>query len=202
MTANFEELRHAFRSFLLQTPSSPVRSFMADIDWEMKERRLHSRPLACLKHLPRAVDSAAGSARELAQRLACQAAALAWGQTYTAQDFGPDFLDKYGWTELFGTRGHFRNDRIAGGFLLLGPGVVYPDHHHVAEEIYIPLTGGTEWRMDDGDFVPRAGGEVIHHRSNANHAMRTGAAPLLALYLWRGGDLAQRSVIDVGREAG
>ena len=84
---------------------------------------------------------------------------------------------------------------MAAGFLILGPGIVYPDHHHVAEELYIPLTGGTEWRMGEGAFTLREAGEIIHHPSNVNHAMRTGEEPLLALYLWRGGPLAQKSTI-------
>ena len=96
---------------------------------------------------------------------------------------------------MFGTRGHFANDEIAGGFLILGPGIEYPDHHHVAEELYIPLTGGTEWRMGGGAWRLRAAGEVIHHASNVSHAMRTGEEPLLAFYLWRGGPLAARSTI-------
>jgi hypothetical protein len=124
--------------------------------------------------------------------------ALVWGQTYSAADFGPHFLDNYGWTEVFGSRGPFVNGRVAGGFLLLGPDILYPDHHHVAEEIYIPLTGGAEWRTAGAPFVKRDAGEVIHHRPNVPHAMRTGTAPLLALYLWRGGPLDQRSIIVNG----
>ena len=118
-----------------------------------------------------------------------------WGQTYTAADFGQGFIDNYGWLEVFGTRGHFVNDEVAGGLLILGPGIVYPDHHHIAEEIYIPRTGGTEWRMGEGGFRMRDAGEVIHHASNLSHAMRTTKAPLMALYLWRGGPLAQKSTI-------
>jgi len=119
-----------------------------------------------------------------------------WGQTYTAADFGQKFIDNYGWLEVFGTRGHFANDAMAGGFLILGPDIDYPDHHHIAEELYIPLTSGTDWRMGDGPYRKRASSEVIHHASNVSHAMRTGAEPLLAFYLWRGGPLAARSTIS------
>ena len=119
-----------------------------------------------------------------------------WGQTYTAADFGQKFIDNYGWLEVFGTRGHFANDAMAGGFLILGPDIDYPDHHHIAEELYIPLTSGTDWRMGDGPYRERASGEVVHHASNVSHAMRTGAEPLLAFYLWRGGPLAARSTIS------
>ena len=119
-----------------------------------------------------------------------------WGQTYTSADFGQQFIDNYGWLEVFGTRGHFANRKVAGGFLLLGPDIAYPDHHHVAEEIYIPLTGGTEWRMGEGGVrQPRGRRDRSTIASNVNHAMRTGDEPLLALYLWRGGPLAARSTI-------
>jgi hypothetical protein len=199
----FDELLQAFRSYLMRTDAPPVRDFLGGIDWDMPERKLHANGLDCLKHLRQAVDLTALGERELAMRLAQQASALRWGQTYTAADFGQHFIDNYGWVELFGTRGHFRNERVAAGFLILGPGVVYPDHHHVAEEVYIPLTAAAEWRMGDEGFRRRRGGEVIHHASNVSHAMRTGGEPLLALYLWRGGDLAQKSTIAAaGQGAG
>lgn len=76
---------------------------------------------------------------------------------------------------------------------MLGP-IRLSGTRHIAEELYLPLTGGTEWRMDEGS-LSRAAGDVIHHPSNVAHAMRTGAEPLVALYLWRGGPLAQKSEI-------
>jgi len=190
-----DELLNAFRDYLERVNSAIVRDFLGDLEWAMPERRLAANGLACLAHLQRAAELAGPAEAALARRLQRHAAQPSWGQTYTSADLGQHFMDNYGWVELFGTRGHFANDRMAAGFLLLGPHVVYPDHHHVAEEVYIPPTGGTEWRMGDGPFMERKGGEVIHHASNVNHAMRTGNEPLLALYLWRGGPLAARSTV-------
>lgn len=173
-----------------------VVDFLSGFDWAMPRRALDPGPrLDCLSWLPRCAEIAGEGWQSLAALLTANSDALRWGQTYSSADFGPDFMRRYGWTEIFGTRGHFVNDRLAGGFLLLGPGVTYPDHHHVAEEVYVPLTGGTEWRMSGAEFAVRGAGEVIHHRSSVSHAMRTGAEPLLALYLWRGGPLDQRSTI-------
>lgn len=194
MTTIFSELLSGMRLYL-EGFAEPVRSFVADLSWEMPERQLDARTLAVVRHLPACTAASSTRGEELAIGLAEKADRLHWGQTYAASDFGREFLDGYGWVELFGTRGHFANDVLAGGFLLLGPGISYPDHHHVAEEIYVPLTGGTRWRKGEGGFVLRAADEVIHHPSNVNHAMRTGAEPLLALYLWRGGPLAEKSVI-------
>jgi hypothetical protein len=195
MTTVFDELLSTFKNFLAAFDREPVNSFAADIDWRMPERKLQSNSLACLAHLDRAQKIAGAQGKPLARLLDEHRGAFRWGQTYTQADFGRKFIDNYGWLEVFGTRGHFDNRKIAGGFLLLGPGIVYPDHHHVAEEIYIPLTGGADWRMGDGEFRRREAGEIIHHTSRMNHAMRTGEDPLLALYLWRGGPLAARSTV-------
>lgn len=195
MTTVCDELLATFRSFVGGFDREPVRAFAADIDWRMPARPLAPKGLVCLAHLDRAARIAGAEAKPLARLLQEHRGAFRWGQTYTETDFGKKFIDNYGWLEVFGTRGHFDNRKIAGGLLILGPGIVYPDHHHVAEEIYIPLTGGADWRMGDGAFRRREAGEIIHHPSSMNHAMRTGEEPLLALYLWRGGPLAARSTV-------
>lgn len=196
MATKFDELLEAFRSYLQMAGSvSPVGEFLGDIDWAMPARTLEPNVVKCSRLLDRTIELAPVELRPLARRLAERRDELSWGQTYAVADFGQHFLDNYGWVELFGTRGHYMNDKVAAGFLVLGPGIEYPDHHHVAEEVYISLTGGTEWRMGDAPFRERRGGEVIHHASNVNHAMRTGSDPLLALYLWRGGPLAAKSTV-------
>ncbi len=134
-------------------------------------------------------------AEDVLARLCGMRDALAWRQTYAADDFGPEFLLCYGWTELIGTRGPVPSHSLACGFLLLGPDLEYPRHYHTAEEIYVVLAGNASWRRGGEDWVIRAPGAVIHHPPDMPHAMRTGPEPLLALYLWRGGDLAQKSII-------
>lgn len=120
---------------------------------------------------------------------------LAWRQTYGTADFGADFLARYGWSEFIGLRGPVASERIACGVLLLGPHVTYPAHAHQAEEVYLPIHGVAEWQRGTADFAPVPVGQAIHHPAWMPHAMRTGAEPLAALYLWRGGDLAAKSVI-------
>jgi quercetin dioxygenase-like cupin family protein len=191
----FDELLSGVKSYLAGFGDEPARSFIAGVGWSMPARKLAPRGLPCLVHLDRASETTGEESKPLVGLLSDHGNEFHWGQTYTADDFGQKFIDNYGWLEVFGTRGHFANDTLAGGFLILGPGIEYPDHHHVAEELYIPLTGGTEWRMGGGGWQVRAAGEVIHHASNVSHAMRTSAEPLLAFYLWRGGPLAARSTI-------
>lgn len=195
MPTNFDELLDRFHAYLRGVDNALVRDAVGRIDWNMLARPLEPHPLPCLNLLDRIAELAPPDAQRLVRLLAEHRNDLRWGQTYNAADFGEAFLQKYGWLEVFGLRGHFANDEVAAGLLILGPGITYPDHHHIAEEIYIPLTGGTEWRMGEGGFHVRQAGEVIHHASNVSHAMRTGSEPLLALYIWRGGPLSQKSTI-------
>jgi hypothetical protein len=195
VTTIFDELLTAFHGHLAPFDDVWVRDAVARTDWAMPARPLDPHPLPCLRHLDRFAEIAPAGAKPLARLLADNRAKYRWGQTYTQADLGEKFIDNYGWMELFGTRGHFANEDVAAGFLILGPDIFYPDHHHIAEEIYIPLTGGAEWRMGEGGFRVRQAGEVVHHASNVSHAMRTGPEPLLALYIWRGGPLAQKSTV-------
>lgn len=142
--------------------------------------------------------TAQGASAEVVAALAAiraAAAGLRWQQTYGAADFGADFLQAYGWSEFIGLRGPLASEKIACGVLLLGPGVTYPAHAHAAEEVYLPIHGVAEWQQGEGDFAPVPVGQGVHHAPWVPHAMRVGAEPLAALYLWRGGDLAAKSVI-------
>jgi hypothetical protein len=187
----------AFRAYLDARTSDPLlASFLAGFDWPQKERLLRPQRQKVVRHL----DTMPMPQTDFDEHMLLAALveahdALDWRQTYSAEDMGADFLDNYGWVEVFGTRGHFECDAMAGGFLVLGPETFYPDHHHVAEEIYIPLTGGSLWSKDGAPFALRAQAELIHHPSDIWHAVRTAAEPLVALYLWRGGPLAQKSIL-------
>jgi len=191
-----EDLLHAFRRAAGAAGDAVPERFASTLSESFDFRPIPPRPLPCVRFLPAALAAAAPATRSMAGLVLRHAPTLHWGQTYSAEDLGVDFLDRYGWVELVGTRGHFVSESLAAGFLLLGPHTHYPDHHHQAEEIYIPLTPEAEWRMGGEPFRRRAAGEVVHHDSNVPHAMRTGETPLLALYLWRGGPLAERSVLN------
>lgn len=193
-----ELLRRFLAVLAAHEPFIPLR-FLPEKDSLGQKRTLAPNALACLRWLGRVEAIAAAQAKPLVALLR-EGGAFCWGQTYQAEDFGEAFLENYGWLEVFGARGHFVHAGIAGGLLLLGPNTLYPEHRHLAEEIYLPLTGGSDWRMDGEPFRSRRAGEIVNHASNVGHAMRTGAEPLLALYLWRGGPLDQRSAIDAASQ--
>jgi hypothetical protein len=139
---------------------------------------------------------AAPETRPLVEAVAALSGEMDWRQTYGSADFGEQFLENYGWSEWIGRRGAFESDAIACGILLLGPRTEYPAHSHEAEELYLPLAGCALWRTAASDWRIRPPGWLIVHPSWMSHAMRTADEPLLAAYVWRGGDLAAKSRID------
>ena len=90
------------------------------------------------------------------------------------------------YAELIGPEGPVVSDKCRFGFYLQAPDCLYPPHSHAAEELYLLLGGSAEWQLDDGKpFVPPDSG-LVHHLPWQKHAMRTGASPLLALWVWLG----------------
>jgi hypothetical protein len=167
-------------------------------DWPLANERRPVAPsaLPVLRWLPEVKANAPALTLELVNELSRAATMMAWRQTYTATEIGAAFLENYGYSEIVGLSGPLASERLACGFLLLGPETHYPRHRHEAEEVYIPLAGTASWQQGDGRWRERLPGTVIHHASHEPHAMRTGARALLALYLWRSANLHQKSQLD------
>ncbi|UCH75051.1 MAG: cupin domain-containing protein, partial [Rhodospirillales bacterium] len=152
-------------------------------------------PLPVLDWLPQTRGCAGPGTQALVERIAAAADTLPWGQNYDASDFGAAFQARYGFMELIGPRGPLAASEIACGLLLFAPETEYPQHRHEAEELYVVLAGRAEWRAGDESYAVAPPGAVLHRPSWIPHAMRMGAEPMLALYLWRSGDLMQKSEI-------
>ena len=185
------------RSLLGSLQSTALGAFLADWPVGKDRRAVVPSSLPVLRWLPDVKADAPAFSTTLVRELCRVAPTLAWRQTYKVTDVGATFLENYGWTEIVGLSGELASQRIACGFLLLGPETHYPRHRHEAEEIYIPLSGNASWQQGDGVWRERLPGTVIHHASDEPHAMRTGARPLLALYLWHSANLNQKSRLDI-----
>ncbi len=171
-------------------------SFAEDLPKSIgKIRECQPKTLPVLSYFEAAVRSSPPASHALLEHLFRFREALFWGQTYSEADFGAKFLDSYGWTEFAGLRGPIPSESMACGVLLLGPNTEYPLHSHQAEETYVVLSGTASWKTGENDWAERKPLEIIYHQSWVPHAMQTGAEPLIAMYLWRGGDLKQKSTI-------
>jgi Dimethlysulfonioproprionate lyase len=184
------------KQLLESLPVPALAPFLADWPRAAVPRVVATSDLPVLRWLPDIAGDTAAFGIDLVAALCHAAPSLAWRQTYTAKDLDAVFLDNYGWSEILGANGPLASERIACGFLILGPSTHYPRHRHEAEEMYLPLSGTAAWQQGDAVWRERPPGTPIHHASNAPHAMRTGASPLLALYLWRSANLAQKARLD------
>lgn len=98
----------------------------------------------------------------------------------------PAIKSRNAYAELIGPEGPVVSDKCRFGFYLQAPDCLYPPHSHAAEELYLLLDGSAEWQLDDcRPFTPPSPG-LVHHQPWQKHAMRTGASPLLALWVWLG----------------
>ncbi|MEZ5870821.1 MAG: dimethylsulfonioproprionate lyase family protein [Nitratireductor sp.] len=181
-----------FRDYVMARPEPVIAQWFDGFDWNLEERELPPLPLDPVRHLPGVLAHAGKRELALVEAFLAQGRELNWRRSYTPDDFGQYFFDNYAHVELIGTKGHFISDEIAAGLVLYGPHIQYPDHWHVAEEIYIPMTGNGEWSSGGEPHRVRAAGDFIFHTTNLPHAIRCGQTPMLALWIWRGGDLAQK----------
>ena len=137
----------------------------------------------------------AGPARPIAEAARPLLASLRWHYGYPYDPRWPDLGERVGFAQVIGDSGLLDHALLHVGLTLLAPHTHYPLHAHPAIELYFVLSGTAEWQIGRDDFVARPAGSLILHPSNVGHAMRTGAEPLLALYVWRG-DIDSPSVFS------
>jgi hypothetical protein len=199
---DWETIAQLARAILATSSAPKVPEFLAGWPAPRPSRAIIPAMLPVLRWLPEATDAApAGPLAALARQLRDAATMLEWRQSYRPREIGARFLERYGWCELFGFLGPTPCEALSGGFLLLGPDTLYPSHSHRAEELYVPLSGSAEWQLGASAFVRRPPGDFVVHAARELHAMRTGAAPLLALYLWRGEGLAESARLETQASA-
>ena len=186
----------ATRDLLRSLAEPSLQPFLDDWpEYSLPTRPVEPNSLPIVQWLAGVARHDVPQTRPLVELIAEFSGRLTWGKTYGEEDFGAEFLERYGWSEFIGRRGPVASERLACGVLVLGPHTKYPEHRHEAEEVYVPLSGTAHWWKDRDLCASRAPGSTIHHPPWLSHAMETAEEPLIALYLWRAGDLTQRSLI-------
>lgn len=190
---SIERLRDDARAVLDKFLPEDLRHFVDLVPDGPASREIAPSHLPVLKWLDDLAAGASFRTRPVVEGVIALAPRMAWGQTYDKAEVPDGFLERYGWSEIVGPRGPIACQGFAMGVLMFGPSVNYPNHAHDAEEVYLPLSGTSLWQRDNADFAPLRPGAVIHHPPQMPHAMRTLSGPMLALYLWRGNDLSEKS---------
>ena len=130
-------------------------------------------------------------AARLVAALDAEPEAVAWraSRVYDAEPTMAGFLTRYAVAvvfgpDRFGLRNPYWSDRATVGVALQAPDTDYAAHAHAAVEVYFILAGVVDWQQGDGVWRRKGPGDFVLHRAHEPHAMRTGDAPLLALFAW------------------
>jgi hypothetical protein len=105
--------------------------------------------------------------------------------SYAAAEIGSRFPKRHLFASLISPVDPTWSHDFDCGLLWIAPQTLYRDHHHASPELYLPLTGPSEWRFGtDHPWIERQAGELIWNGSNVVHATLVKEAPLLCLYAW------------------
>ena len=97
------------------------------------------------------------------------------------------------YTQIVGPSCRIAREDFRLGLFLLPENIVYPNHQHSPDEVYIVLAGSGEWSLNRGTFDNKTAGNIIDIPSMTIHAMRTSATPALMLWSWTGDDISPDS---------
>lgn len=123
--------------------------------------------------------------REVVQAFRALEPHLTWyKRTGDAPNANAAYADGHANAMIIGPGGLVPHDSVWLGASLLAPGVRYPDHTHPPEETYLMLSEGEFYQEGRGWFAPGVGG-TFYNRPGILHAMRSGDAPLFAIWALR-----------------
>ena len=111
---------------------------------------------------------------------------LAWTQNraYVEMAKNQEFLNGYAYATVCGPQAPIKRAVPLSGFFLMAPNLLYPGHYHPPREVYLVMTPGARWKLEDGDWFDVKPGDLIFHDHSVVHATHTGDEPFLAFVAW------------------
>lgn len=173
----------------LDAPDPAMRESLAHLLESVRLARpqsYHARRHAYAPLVARALGSGQGGrGQEILERLSPVHASLPWTYHYVPRSAAEELGDRIAFAELIGPDGPLLAPHCRVGFTLLAEQTIYPLHNHPAVELYLVLAGNAQWSTPTSERrVPP--GDLVLHKSDESHSMRTFDEPLLALWAWRG----------------
>ncbi len=190
------ELRDAIQAFVANFSHPDLDRFKPGIaQWSRDWKSVSPSRLPAADFLTQSLANAAPQTRHMVELLARYADDVKWEQTYTKADsaISEKMLATYGFVEVIGSRGPFFSDQVRSGIGVYGPGIGYPPHRHKAEEIYIVLAGGAEYRLDGKPPKYAQPGDLVFVPSMLTHGFYTADEAMVVYYIWQAGDLREVS---------
>ena len=143
-------------------------------------------PRPALTHLAADPGATTELGKPLQQAILNVAPYAEWRLTYSEEEVGRDFLNRFAWFELAGPTGHFvtHQTRLTIGYW--GPNLHYGRHQHASEELYSMVSGSAEFHMDDAPSLILGPEDTRCHPPNQPHALNTHDQAALSFVIWQG----------------
>ena len=124
---------------------------------------------------------------ELVESVAALSPAAGWYQVYTGDGLNAAMADFMLAKQVVGPKGQISSDAIRAGIFLLAPNFEYLMPDHAALEIYYVHSGTINIQNGTDSASRRLGpGQYSITPSEVPHALQTGDAPVLLLFVWTG----------------
>ena len=104
---------------------------------------------------------------------------------YVESDWARRLADRSAAATIVGPRGPIRRADLTFGFYRVGPHAIYPKHGHPARELYLIVSGHTEFLTADG-WRTLGPGQASVQEPGVVHALRTADEPILCFWVWTG----------------
>lgn len=141
--------------------------------------------LPVCRHLKTALTQAAAGPGDLVPITAAFQAIepqLAWSRRAGAAAAGEVFAQGHANALIIGQGGSLEDrDDVQIGVSLMAPEIQYVDHHHPPAEVYLVLSPGS-WRQEAKPWHEPGLGGIVYNTPHILHAMKSGAAPLFAIW--------------------
>jgi mannose-6-phosphate isomerase-like protein (cupin superfamily) len=189
------------QSFVAGWPHPTMQHFAEGVaDWGSDRIEVAPQMLPVAEIVVECLAHTNADTHELLSAFIDTAASRKWEQSYTKADaVSSKMLAGYGYAEVISKLGPFVSDRTRAGIGVWGSAITYPPHRHAAEELYLVLGGGAEFLLGEegsDEIAWRGPGEMVHVTPHLRHGFRTQDQPLALFYVWRDGDLREKSTFS------
>ena len=117
--------------------------------------------------------------QNIVHKIVALAPVLPWYQRPVANNSG--FMAGHCNAQIIGPQGLEVRQDLMVGVTLMQPNIVYPEHQHEPEELYLVLGKG-RWRQGKGDWHTPSLGGLVYNPSNVMHSMKSLDQPFMALW--------------------
>lgn len=189
----FDHLLQVCAQIIHTTPALQQFARLPD-DLVFKPRAAVRKPVA--DYLPTHLPNVNHDSQAFVDALLAVLPQAEWRTTYTADQVGLDFVNRYGYLELYGPDGHYISQQSRAFIGYWGNHLHYPPHHHPAEELYYIAAGQAAFATQSQPPIQRTAGQSQIHSSNEVHSMDTDQSAVLCFVLWRGAGLADSASLS------